>query len=87
MPETAPEIAIPSADRHRLRATLIGFVAVLLWAALALFTTATGGVPPFLLLILAGKAQASVTVLLACALIVGGAVVASRDLWNRRAQR
>jgi drug/metabolite transporter (DMT)-like permease len=38
-----------------------------------------------LLLILAGKAQASLAVLLACALIVGGAVVASRDLWARRA--
>ena len=37
-------------DRQRLRATLIGFIAVLLWATLALFTTATGGVPPFLLL-------------------------------------
>ncbi len=37
-------------DRERLRATLIGFIAVLLWATLALFTTATGGVPPFLLL-------------------------------------
>ncbi len=37
-------------DRERLRATLIGFIAVLLWATLALFTTATGAVPPFLLL-------------------------------------
>jgi drug/metabolite transporter (DMT)-like permease len=35
---------------ERLRATLIGFIAVLLWATLALFTTATGQVPPFLLL-------------------------------------
>ena len=39
-----------AASQHRLRATLIGFVAVLLWATLALFTTATGAVPPFLLL-------------------------------------
>lgn len=39
-----------SAEQHRLRATLIGFIAVLLWATLALFTTATGSVPPFLLL-------------------------------------
>jgi drug/metabolite transporter (DMT)-like permease len=39
-------------ERHpeRLRATLIGFIAVLLWATLALFTTATGAVPPFQLL-------------------------------------
>lgn len=35
---------------ERLRATLIGFIAVLLWATLALFTTATGQVPPFQLL-------------------------------------
>jgi drug/metabolite transporter (DMT)-like permease len=35
---------------ERLRATLIGFIAVLLWATLALFTTATGRVPPFQLL-------------------------------------
>ncbi|HET6621370.1 MAG TPA: DMT family transporter [Dongiaceae bacterium] len=41
-----------SAPAHpeRLRATLVGFVAVLLWATLALFTTATGRVPPFQLL-------------------------------------
>lgn len=31
----------------RRRATLIGFVAVLLWSLLALFTIATGRVPPF----------------------------------------
>lgn len=31
------------------RATLIGGVAILLWATLALFTAATGAVPPFLL--------------------------------------
>jgi drug/metabolite transporter (DMT)-like permease len=42
--------AAQSANRDRLRATLIGFIAVLLWATLALFTTATGSVPPFLLL-------------------------------------
>jgi drug/metabolite transporter (DMT)-like permease len=39
-----------SAHPDRLRATLIGFIAVLLWATLALFTTATGQVPPFQLL-------------------------------------
>jgi drug/metabolite transporter (DMT)-like permease len=37
---------------ERLRATLVGFIAVLLWATLALFTTATGQVPPFQLLCL-----------------------------------
>jgi drug/metabolite transporter (DMT)-like permease len=38
------------AHPERLRATLVGFIAVLLWATLALFTTATGRVPPFQLL-------------------------------------
>src|SRR5262245_54413957 len=47
------EAETPSAEQRRLRATLIGFIAVLLWATLALFTTATGSVPPFLLLSLA----------------------------------
>ena len=32
---------------RRRRATLIGFVAVLMWSLLALFTAATGRVPPF----------------------------------------
>ncbi|MEZ5833548.1 MAG: DMT family transporter [Dongiaceae bacterium] len=41
-----------SARPEKLRATLIGFIAVLLWATLALFTTATGAVPPFQLLAL-----------------------------------
>ena len=31
----------------RSTATLIGFIAVLLWALLALFTAASGRVPPF----------------------------------------
>ena len=44
------QAAASSIEQHRLRATLIGFIAVLLWATLALFTTATGRVPPFLLL-------------------------------------
>ncbi len=38
-----------------------------------------------LLLILAGKAEATMTVILACLLIIAGAVIASRDLWMRRA--
>src|SRR5688500_2210284 len=40
----------PERQPERLRATLIGFIAILLWATLALFTTATGQVPPFQLL-------------------------------------
>ena len=37
------------ADAHarRVRGTLIGGIAVLMWATLALFTTLSGGVPPF----------------------------------------
>jgi drug/metabolite transporter (DMT)-like permease len=38
------------ADRalaSRRQATLIGFIAVLMWSLLALFTTATGRIPPF----------------------------------------
>ena len=35
------------ASRARLMATLIGFTAVLMWALLALFTAASGAVPPF----------------------------------------
>ena len=31
----------------RLRATLIGFSAILMWALLALFTAASGKMPPF----------------------------------------
>ena len=37
-----------------------------------------------ILLILAGKAEATMTVIIACLLIIGGAVIASRDLWMRR---
>ncbi|MBN9528528.1 MAG: EamA family transporter [Alphaproteobacteria bacterium] len=36
-------------DHRRARATLVGAGALLLWACLAVFTTATGAVPPFLL--------------------------------------
>jgi drug/metabolite transporter (DMT)-like permease len=35
------------ASAERLTATLIGFTAVLMWALLALFTAASGSVPPF----------------------------------------
>ena len=37
-------------DGNRLRATLIGSIAVLLWSLLALFTTEAKGLPPFQLL-------------------------------------
>lgn len=46
------ESTLPTATPARLRATLIGGVAVLLWATLALLTTATGPVPPFQLVAL-----------------------------------
>ena len=45
-----PATTHPERQPERLRATLIGFIAILLWATLALFTTATGAVPPFQLL-------------------------------------
>ena len=38
---------LPAAPSHRLRATLIGGVAAVLWATLALLTTLTAPVPPF----------------------------------------
>lgn len=37
----------PDDASRRVRATLIGFTAVLMWALLALFTAASGQVPPF----------------------------------------
>ncbi len=40
----------PTPSGHTLRATLIGGIAVLLWALLALFTTSARGLPPFQLL-------------------------------------
>jgi hypothetical protein len=39
-----------------------------------------------LVLILAGRARPSMELALACCFIVGGAVLASRDLWGRRGQ-
>ena len=42
--------AVPAAGE--LRATLIGFTAVVMWGALALFTTWTGTVPPFQLVVM-----------------------------------
>ena len=37
------------ADKQKLRATLIGLTAVLMWATLGLFGAGSGNVPPFLL--------------------------------------
>ncbi len=48
MSSVQPDPALLAA--RRLRATLIGGVAVLLWALLALFTTGAAGIPPFQLL-------------------------------------
>ena len=36
-----------TSSAHRRTATLIGFVAILLWSALALLTAASGAIPPF----------------------------------------
>jgi drug/metabolite transporter (DMT)-like permease len=46
------EIALTTTHSHRQGATLVGAVAVLLWATLALLTTATVPVPPFQLVTL-----------------------------------
>ncbi|MGD1877825.1 MAG: DMT family transporter [Kiloniellaceae bacterium] len=43
----APDAALAA---RRVKATLIGGIAVLLWALLALFTTGAAGIPPFQLL-------------------------------------
>ena len=47
MTSVAPDAALAA---RRARATLIGGIAVLLWALLALFTTGAAGIPPFQLL-------------------------------------
>jgi drug/metabolite transporter (DMT)-like permease len=44
------DLARQPTDSARRRATLIGSIAVLLWATLALFTASTGAVPPFQLM-------------------------------------
>lgn len=44
------DIALPATSGRRRRATLVGSVAVLLWATLALFTASTGQVPAFQLM-------------------------------------
>lgn len=48
MTSLAPDPAAAAA--RRVKATLIGGIAVLLWALLALFTTGAAGIPPFQLL-------------------------------------
>lgn len=47
MPSSAP--SAPARSLSRQMATLIGFSAILLWSTLALTTSSTGAVPPFLL--------------------------------------
>lgn len=48
-----PPVPDPSPIAARRRATAIGGLAVLIWATLALFTTATGAIPPFQLVAMA----------------------------------
>jgi drug/metabolite transporter (DMT)-like permease len=57
-----------AAPAGQFRATLIGGIAVLLWAMLALFTTWAGGIPPFQLVAMA----------FTIAFVVSGAVLAAR---------
>jgi drug/metabolite transporter (DMT)-like permease len=63
-------------NRQRRVATFIGFTAVLMWSLLALFTAASGRVPPFLLT--------------ALAFTIGGALgllwIAARGGWRKLAQ-
>ena len=68
-------------DLHlkKLRATLFGGIAVLLWALLALFTTGTAGVPPFQLLAL--------TFAIAFVLSMAVLVFRGRDALSRLRQR
>jgi hypothetical protein len=86
----------------RRKATFIGAITLLLWAALGLLTTMLGPVPPLqlvamtfhigglsyatpsmsaLLLIAAGRSGLTSAIAIACCAIVGGAVLAARDLW------
>lgn len=62
------------------RATAVGLVAILLWSALALLTTATGAVPPFLLAALTFGVGGTLG-LAVCALRPGG-LSALRQRWS-----
>lgn len=64
---------------HRLRATLIGGVAVLLWALLALFTTGAAGIPPFQLL--------AMTFFVAFVLSMGVLLLRGKESLSRLRQR
>ena len=68
----------PASSPQRLRATLIGGIAVLLWSLLALFTTGAAGIPPFQLLAMT-FAVAFVTSLCVLAARGPGAFVAWRQ--------
>jgi drug/metabolite transporter (DMT)-like permease len=77
MTSLAPDSAVVAA--RRVRATLIGGIAVLLWALLALFTTGAAGIPPFQLLAMT----------FAVAFVVSLAVLAARGrrafaAWRQR---
>lgn len=63
----------------RLRATLIGGIAVLLWALLALFTTGAAGIPPFQLL-----AMTFAVAFVVSAAIMGARGRASFAAWRQR---
>ncbi len=52
MTDAAAAVRSSQEERGRVRATLIGGIAILLWSALAILTTATGAVPPFQLVAL-----------------------------------
>jgi drug/metabolite transporter (DMT)-like permease len=85
--EPVPARAAPrkEAGRRRsgVRATLIGGGAILMWSTLALLTTTTGHVPPFLLMALA-FAVAFVTTLAVWLLADGSRRLAGRFCWPWR---
>jgi len=65
-----------------IRSTIIGGSAILMWATLALLTTMTGAVPPFLLVALTFGIAFAATV---CVWVIGGGGLARRFRWPARA--
>jgi drug/metabolite transporter (DMT)-like permease len=70
-----PDIALSAAPAAIRRATFVGSGAIALWASLALFTTLTGAVPPFLMV---GLTFSIAALLMIAKWIVAGASVAAK---------
>ena len=78
MTSEAPQASSKSAQ-SRLRATLVGGVAVLLWSLLALFTTGAAGIPPFQLLAMTFAVAFAVSVVIIALRGGGGGFAAWRQ--------